>query len=158
MLALSDDNVGMTATWVERGVPPITGNKMAKLNSRDRSVMDMLSAQAEIHHSGGTYQMVAAYSKHSVLIIGYNKLTDPARQKSKHYHSRQGRHSELHIITQAKAIGYQLKGGCLYVVGRRNLKLPNSSPCKSCRAMLKEHTTIRSVVYYLYGEMVKELL
>lgn len=158
MLTLSADTTSMESTWEARGVPPIAGNKTAKLNARDRSVMDMLSAQAEIHHSGGTYQMVAAFARQSFLLIGFNKLTDPARSKSPHYHARNGRHSELHLITQLKAMGKTPRGGTVYVAGRRNQKLPNTSPCAACRSMLKDETTVRSLVYFLDGKLVKEIL
>lgn len=155
---MSADTVGMTATWTERGRPVITGNKTAKLTARDKSIVAMLEAQVELHSSGGTYQMVAAYVRHSFMLIGYNKLTDPASRKSGHYHPRNGRHCELHLITQLKAMGKTPRGGTVYVAGRRNQKLPNTSPCGSCRNMLKDETTVRSLVYFLDGKLVKEVL
>lgn len=155
---MSADTIGMTPTWSERGRPVITGNKMAKLTDRDKSIMTMLSAQAELHSSGGTYQMVAAFARQSFLLIGYNKLTDPASRKSGHYHPRNGRHCELHLVTQLKSLGKTPRGGTVYVAGRRNQKLPNTSPCASCRNMLKDETTVRSLVYYLEGKLVKEIL
>lgn len=155
---MSADTIGMTATWTERGRPVITGNKMARLTERDKSIMEMLSVQAELHNSLGTYHMVAAYARHSFLLIGYNKLTDPASRKSEHYHPRHGRHCELHLITQMKALGKSIKGGTVYVAGRRNLRLPNTSPCIACRKSLNDSGTVRYLVYCLNGQLVKEVL
>lgn len=155
---MSADTIGMTATWEARGRPVITGNKMARLTARDKSIVTMLEAQAELHSSGGTYQMVAAYVRHSFMLIGYNKLTNPASRKSRHYHSRQGMHSELHLVTQMKAIGKSIQGGTVYVVGRRKKPLPNSSPCAACRQTLKDEGNVRYLVYLLEGVLVKEVL
>lgn len=105
------------------------------------------------HNSGGSYNMFAIWVKGSQVKIGKNALKRAAKAESELYPEICGFHAELDLYRQHP----EMRGGTLYVAGRKNRSnaiMLNTKPCEYCSALLAG-TRVNWVVYLKNGIFVK---
>lgn len=128
-----------------------------QLTSRDKIKVNYLLGLASDHSPGGKYGMVAGWVKGKRLIIGYNNTDRPAATAVDGYPVSCGIHAELDIFLQARDTDTEIRGGTMYVVGRKrtnNKVMSNTSPCIYCKTILSS-TKVRAVVFFRNGILQK---
>ena len=127
-----------------------------KLTNRDEVKVKYLLGLAKDHNPGGNYGLVAAWVKGKRIIVGYN--TDrPAATAITGYPDICGIHAELDVYLQARSLDVDIRGGTMYVVGRKcstSRVMSNTKPCVYCRTILSS-TKVRNVVFYDGGTLHK---
>lgn len=119
----------------------------------DRGRLIFAKDDSDIHCSGGSFDMVCHYRKHSRLYIGYNKLDRPAITIDDQYPEFCGVHAELDLFRRHK----NLDGGTIYIAGKlakTGTMMPNTQPCIYCATILNE-AGVKNAVFYEDGVPVK---
>lgn len=114
--------------------------------SSDISMLLTVTEISTKHSSGGSYDMVAAWSKGSRFEFGFNRLNRAASTIDKSYPDVCGVHAELDLWRKLD----KLRGGTIYVAGKRSSSgtiMDNTRPCIYCSAILVE-AGVRNVVFY----------
>jgi len=106
------------------------------------------------HCSGGSYSMIAMWSKGSRVAVGKNRLDRLAHTLDNGYPEISGVHAELDLW-RLNTDG--LRGGTVYIAGTLSgtkSAMTNTRPCKYCVPILMQ-LGIRHVVFSLDSEVTK---
>ncbi len=120
------------------------------LTEKDKSYMRQAQQFANNHDSGSTYDMVAMYAKGSLRLLGGNQLNRPANTISELYPDWRGVHAELDLWLTIHKMDREIRGGTVYVAGKKSqskICLSTTKPCVYCAAILVS-TKINFVVFY----------
>lgn len=133
------------------------GEMTLTLTNRDHTKIATLLDVASTHISGGRYNMVAAWVKGKRSVIGMNTTDRPAATAVDSYPDICGIHAELDVWMRCRAVNLDMRGGTIYVVGRKavnNNQMNTTKPCLYCRAILSS-TQVRNVIYFDEGRIHK---
>lgn len=113
-----------------------------------------LVATTRNHNSGGSYSMIAMWSKGSRIAVGKNRLDRLANTLDNGYPEISGVHAELDLWRLNTG---GLKGGTVYIAGTLSgtkSAMTNTRPCRYCVPILAQ-LGVRHVVFMLNSEVTK---